>query len=51
MRDSENECILLAGKIKRGSAGGMAQWLRVLIALPKYWGSVPSCHMVAPNGL
>jgi len=30
---------------------GMAQWLRVLIALPEVLSSIPSNHMVAHNHL
>ena len=37
-------------KIKSG-AGKMAQWLRVLLVLPKVLSSMPSNHMVAHNHL
>jgi hypothetical protein len=34
-----------------GVAGEMAQWLRVLTALPEVLSSIPSTHMVAHNHL
>jgi hypothetical protein len=32
-----------------GGAGGMAHWLRALVALPEILGSISSTHMVVDN--
>jgi hypothetical protein len=38
-------------KKRKIRAGEMAQWLRVLAAVPKVLSSIPSNHMVAHNHL